>query len=130
MHIIISTQAPTDADLLSVLIDDAKAGHDPATVLRLHTADLKLDPFSREAIEAANPALHVFMNEKEVLAMQEDARRMPARQAEFENYVLNRRVETLNPFVSTFAWNECAGEVADLHGVPLYGGWTCRAWPT
>jgi hypothetical protein len=31
LTIVISTQAPTDADLLSILIDDAKAGHDPRT---------------------------------------------------------------------------------------------------
>jgi hypothetical protein len=29
LSIVISTQAPNDSDLLSVLIDDAKAGHDP-----------------------------------------------------------------------------------------------------
>jgi len=122
LTIIISTQAPTDADLLSVLIDDAKAEHDPATVLRLHTADKSLDPFSLEAIEAANPALHIFMNEKEVLAMADDAKRMPARQAEYENLILNRRVETANPFVSEIEWDKCNAPVADLHGVPLYGG--------
>jgi len=122
LSVIISTQAPTDADLLSILIDDAKAGHDPSTVLRLHTADKDLDPFGEEAIMQANPALDIFMNRKEVLAMAEDARRMPARQAEYENLVLNRRVETANPFVSEFAWKECGGPVADLHGVPLYGG--------
>jgi phage terminase large subunit-like protein len=38
LTIIISTQAPTDADLLSILIDDAKAGHDPRTVLRFQSA--------------------------------------------------------------------------------------------
>jgi len=54
--------------------------------------------------------------------MAEDARRMPARQAEYENLVLNRRVETANPFVSQLAWRDCGGEVGDLHGVPLYGG--------
>lgn len=122
LTVIISTQAPTDADLLSVLIDDAKQAHDPHTVLRLHTADKELDPFAEETIKLANPALDVFMNRKEVLAMAADAKRMPARQAEYENLVLNRRVETENPFVSQLLWNECAGEVADLHGVPLYGG--------
>ena len=34
LSIIISTQAPTDADLLSTLIDDAKTGADPRVVLR------------------------------------------------------------------------------------------------
>src|SRR6516165_3058916 len=36
LSIIISTQAPTDADLLSVLIDDALAGHDPHTVVKVY----------------------------------------------------------------------------------------------
>ena len=72
LTIIISTQAPTDADLLSVLIDDAKQAHDPHTVLRLHTADPELDPFDEETIKLANPALDVFMNRKEVLAMAAD----------------------------------------------------------
>jgi hypothetical protein len=34
LSIIVSTQAPTDADLLSVLIDDALTGHDPASSVR------------------------------------------------------------------------------------------------
>src|SRR5215471_14316364 len=38
LSIVISTQAPTDVDLLSVLIDDAQAGHDPYTVVKLYTA--------------------------------------------------------------------------------------------
>jgi phage terminase large subunit-like protein len=122
LSICISTQAPSDGDLLSILIDDAQRGHDPKTVLRLHTAPEEMDPFSLEAIEAANPALHVFMNKDEVLAMAESAKRMPARQAEFENLVLNRRVEASNPFVSRPAWAACGGEVADLHNVPIYAG--------
>ena len=64
----------------SVLIDDAKQAHDPHTVLRLHTADPELDPFDEETIKLANPALDVFMNRKEVLAMAQDAKRMPARE--------------------------------------------------
>lgn len=56
MSIIISTQAPTDADLLSVLIDDAASGLDPTVVLSLYTADMAIDPFSDDAIKQANPA--------------------------------------------------------------------------
>ena len=62
LSIIISTQAPTDADLLSVLIDDAKQGNDPAQKCWLYTAPLDSDPFSDEAISAANPAFDIFMN--------------------------------------------------------------------
>lgn len=123
LSVIISTQAPTDADLLSVLIDDAKAGHDPRTVLRFQTAPDGLDPFSKKAIKAANPAFEIFMNQREVLAMAEDASRMPSRQAEYENLVLNRRVEANSPFVSRPLWQLCAGPVAEFDkSLPVYGG--------
>ena len=74
LTVIISTQAPTDADLLSILIDDAKAGHDPHTVLSLHTAPPELDPFAEETIRLANPAYGTFLNAREVLATAEAAR--------------------------------------------------------
>jgi phage terminase large subunit-like protein len=122
LSIIISTQASSDQDLLSTLIDDAKAGHDPRTVLRLDTAPMDLDPFAEGTIRMANPALDVFMNRQEVLEMAAGARRMPARQAEYENLVLNRRIEVNSPFVTQIEWKACGGAVADLHNVPLYGG--------
>jgi phage terminase large subunit-like protein len=56
LAIVISTQAPTDADLLSILIDDARDGHDPHTVLWLHEAPPDL---SVEAIRAANPLRNI-----------------------------------------------------------------------
>lgn len=123
LSIVISTQAPTDADLLSILIDDAKGGHDPRTVLRLQTAPEGMDMFSPEAIRAANPAFDVFMNQQEVLAMAEDARRMPSRQPSYENLVLNRRVDASAPFVSRAAWQACdAMPPDDFDGMPVYGG--------
>ena len=51
LSIIISTQAPTDADLFSILIDDAKAGHDPHTVFRSTPHQLELDPFDEATIQ-------------------------------------------------------------------------------
>ncbi len=123
LSIIISTQAPTDADLLSVLIDDAKTGADPRTVLRLNTAPADADPFSEVAIRAANPAFDVFMNKAEVLAMAEDARRMPSREAEYANLVLNQRVEASSPYVSRALWEESSGEpAADWSGAEVFGG--------
>lgn len=123
LTIVISTQAPTDNDLLSILIDDAKAEHDPKVVLRLNTAPVELDPFSEEAIRAANPAFDVFMNKAEVLAMAADAKRMPAREAEYQNLVTNRRVEASNPFVAPAVWATCGKrEVPDLRGKRVYAG--------
>ncbi len=122
LTVIISTQAPTDADLLSILIDDAKRGEDERTVLRFQTAPMDMDAFSVEAIKAANPALEIFMNKKEVLAMAADAKRMPARQSEYENLVLNRRVESSNPFITPALWKACEAAPLDIAGVPVYAG--------
>jgi phage terminase large subunit-like protein len=122
LSIVISTQAASDNDLLSILIDDARDGHDKRVTLSLYTAPKDLDPFEEETIAMANPALGDFLNRQEVLAMAEDARRMPAREAEFRNLVLNQRVEVYNPFVSRSAWKACGDIVGDLHSVEVYAG--------
>jgi phage terminase large subunit-like protein len=123
MSIIISTQAPVDADLLSVLIDHAATGRDKRTVLRLNTAPPELDPFSVKAIRAANPAFDVFMNKAEVLSMAEAARDMPSRQAAYENLVLNRRIETFQPLISRVVWDRSKGKVLeDFDGLDVYAG--------
>lgn len=122
LSIIISTQAPGDADLLSMLIDDAKTGADPSTVLVMHTAPKEgVDPFSEEAIRLANPAFDHFMNKAEVLKQAADAKRMPSKEAAFRNLILNQRVEARAPFVSAAVWKRCGGQVEDYQGQPCYG---------
>jgi phage terminase large subunit-like protein len=122
LSVVISTQAPTEADLLSVLIDDALQGNDPRVVVSLHTAPEGLDPFSEEAIKAANPAYGSFLNAREVLAMAEDARRMPSRESEYRNLVLNQRVEAVNLFVTPSVWKANGSPVGDLSRVPVWAG--------
>lgn len=111
LSIVISTQAPTDADLLSVLIDDAKTGRDPRTKCVLYTAPDDCDAFAESSIRLANPHFDVFMNRAEVLAQAEEARRMPSREASYRNLILNQRIQVTNPMVSRQAWEVCAGEV-------------------
>lgn len=123
LSIVISTQAPNPGDLLSILIDDAQSGRDPTTVLRLQSADPELDPFSEEAIRQANPAFDIFMNQRAVLDMMENAKAMPSRQPEYENLVLNRRVEMFAPFVSRSVWAACGDPVVEsFEGLPVFGG--------
>jgi phage terminase large subunit-like protein len=122
LSIIISTQAATDGDLLSILIDDALKGHDPMTVIKLYAAPAELDPFGEEAIKAANPALGTFLSAREVLAMAEDARRMPARESEFRNLILNQRIEVASPFLVADAWKACSGEPIDITGKSVFAG--------
>jgi phage terminase large subunit-like protein len=123
LTVIISTQAPADSDLLSMLIDDAKGGADPRTVLRFDTAPMDDDPFKVATIAKANPALNIFMNRDEVLSMAEDVRRLPAREAEFRNLVLNQRVEASNPFVSPTVWKANGDKPLPFASTtPLYAG--------
>jgi phage terminase large subunit-like protein len=122
LSVVISTQARTDADLLSVLIDDALAGYDPRTVVALYTAPQEADPFAEDTIRLANPALDSFMNKAEVLAMAVDASRMASKESDYRNLVLNQRVEASSPFVSRSLWLSCSTEPLPLDGVPVYGG--------
>src|SRR5262249_58759983 len=73
-------------------------------------------------IALANPALGTFLNTQEVLAMAANARRMPAREAEYRNLILNQRVEPTHMFVSPAVWKACGGPVGSLAGLRLYGG--------
>jgi phage terminase large subunit-like protein len=122
LTIVISTQAPSDQDLLSVLIDDALGGHDPTTILRLNAAPEDMDAFDEDTIRLANPAYDVFMNQREVLSMAADAKRMPAREAAFRNLVLNQRVDAETPFLARTLWDACRAMPADLTGRDVYAG--------
>jgi phage terminase large subunit-like protein len=120
--IIISTQAATDSDLLSVLIDDALTGADPRVKIELCTADMDLDPFSEEAIRQANPHFDDFMNKEEVFRQAADAKRMPSLEAGYRNLILNQRVEAKNPLVSRSVWQENGAAPDEMEGVSVYGG--------
>ena len=122
LSVVISTQAPTDSDLLSILIDDAKAEHDPKTVLSLYTADLEADPFAEETIRQANPAFGDFQNADELMSGAADAKRMPSMEARHRNLYLNQRVEAHNPFVSRSVWETCGGEAEPFGDETIYAG--------
>lgn len=122
LSIVISTQAPTDADLLSLLIDDALSGADPRIKVELCTAPLDLDPFSEKAIRAANPHFDDFMNKDEVFRQAADAKRLPSREAAYRNLILNQRVEARSPFIARQVWTENGEKPAKFGREPIYGG--------
>ena len=130
LTIIISTQAATHADLLSVLIDDAlkeaeKPDGDKTVKVALYTAPDNLDPFSDEALKAANPAFGDFLNADETRKTAQKARRMPSRESAYRNLILNQRVTLHNPFVPRSVWEANGSEpdesIAFLCG-PCYIG--------
>ena len=121
LSIVISTQAPTDGDLLSILIDDALTGADPTTKLVLYTAPIDDDPFDIETIKKANPHFYL-MNQDEVMKQAMNAKRMPTSEASYRNLILNQRVEASNPFITRSVWQENGEMPAELEGLSVYAG--------
>lgn len=119
---VISTQAPTDADLLSIWIDDALAGHDKQTVCHLHAAPEDCDLTDKRAWKAANPAIGKFRDAEDVRRQAEEATRLPSAEAKFRNLILNQRVEAHAPFVSRSVWQSCDGAPAPWHGHKVFAG--------
>ena len=123
LSLVISTQAGSDDDLLSVLIDDAKTGADPTRIAIVYSADEIEEPFSMEGLEASNPALHEFMNVKETVGNMRQAERLPSKRATFENLNLNMRVEANEAFITKSVWDSCIGELPPMEDCEsLFGG--------
>ena len=122
LSIVISTQAATDADLLSKLIDDARTGADKRTVLIVYEAPKDADLDDEDAWQAANPALGDFLSMTEFRGMAEKAQRMPSFEASFRNLHLNQRVTLTNAFLSADVWKLNAGE-PDLSAFEDYPSW-------
>lgn len=123
ISVVISTQAPTDADLLSLLIDDALTGADPRNKVEIYSAPMHLDAFSEKAIRAANPHFDELMNKEEVFRQAADAKRLPSRENAYRNLILNQRVEARSPFVSRAIWGENGEDPGELEaGDEVFAG--------
>lgn len=123
LSIIISTQAPTDNDLLSRLIDEAVTATDPRTVVKVHAAPQDSDPFAEETLRACNPAWGDFLNRDEVLRNRDKARSLPSQEAAYRNLHLNQRVDQSAPFISRSVWQACGGAVVpSFSGLPVFAG--------
>lgn len=122
----ISTQAPTDADLLSVWIDDAKLYNDPHIVCHVYSADELADLQDEATWRSANPALGLFRSLDDVRKQAAQAARMPSFENTFRNLTLNQRVNVLAPFVSRSVWaaNGSAPDMRLFEGGrgAVYGG--------
>jgi phage terminase large subunit-like protein len=120
--IAISTQAATDADLLSIWLDDAIKSQDPHIVCRLYAADQDADIDDYDAWKAANPALGIFRSLKDVEEQAKQAKRMPSVENTFRNLTLNQRVSVVSPFVSRDVWKSCAGAPQFDPDTQVFGG--------
>jgi len=121
--IAISTQAPTEADLFSIWLDDARTSKDPRIVCHLYEAPAGCDLMDEAAWRAANPALGLFRSLDDLREQAIQANRMPATENSFRNLLLNQRVEARSPFVSRAVWTENAGDPLQVDArTPVYGG--------
>ena len=123
LQIIISTQAASDADWLSVQIDDSLKSGDPKIVCHLYAAPEGCDLMDESAWRAANPALGLFRSEDDLREQMTQAQRMPSMENSARNLLLNQRVSTFSPFISPDVWKSC-GLSADLRRVdgPVWCG--------
>nr|WP_167954408.1 terminase TerL endonuclease subunit [Sphingomonas jejuensis] len=124
LRLIISTQAPTDADMLSVKIDDAIASKDPKIVCHVHAAKPNADLADPEAHRAANPAMGIFRSVVEFEAAAAKAARLPSFENSFRNLYLNQRVNRFSPFMAPGTWAATNGPVDEKVFLtsPVYGG--------
>lgn len=119
--IVISTQAPTDADLLSVWLDDAERSDDPTIVSHVYAAPDDCELTDKAAWKAANPALGLFRSEKDVEDQARQAERMPTAENTFRVLTLNQRRNMIAAFVSPGVWKAGNGTPGALDG-EVYGG--------
>jgi phage terminase large subunit-like protein len=124
LRLVISTQAATDADLLSLWIDRAlgTATADPRTICHLHTAPAECMLDDPKAWAAANPAMGIFRSIEDIKSAANDAMFMPASEASFRNLILNQRVSTSEPFVSQTVWDRNGGTIEPVAGRKIWAG--------
>lgn len=132
MKIIISTQAPTDADMLSVIIDSQIENPDPHVVCHVYTTLMERIGVDGKAVEvalddesewaASNPALGVFRSMNDLRKLARKAMNTPSFEPEFRNLNLNQRVEATAPFVSRSIWQANGAEPVQKPRARVYGG--------
>jgi phage terminase large subunit-like protein len=121
---VISTQAPNDADLFSIWLDDAKTSKDPRIVCHLYESPKDCELMDESAWKASNPALGKFRSETDIREQAERAARMPSFESTFRNLGLNQRVEMVSPFISRGIWllNSKEPDESVFYEEPVYVG--------
>lgn len=120
--IAISTQAPTDADLFSIWLDDAANSKDERIVSHVYAAPQDAEVTDEAAWKAANPALGMFRSYEDLAEQAKQAARMPSAENSFRNLCLNQRVSVTSPFVARSVWESCGGDPDPMAGQMAWGG--------
>jgi phage terminase large subunit-like protein len=113
MLMAISTQAPSDADLLSLWVDDAKRSNDPHTVCHVYEADKDCDLLDKAQWKKANPALGLFRSEKDLEEQLKQASRIPSMEAGARNLLLNQRISLESLWLAPGVWKAAGNPVSE-----------------
>jgi phage terminase large subunit-like protein len=105
--IYISTQAANDADLFSVVIDDAVINEPPKTVCHVYAADKECKVLDEVQWTKANPGLGTIRMLKDMVKQAKKASRMPSFENTFRNLNLNQRVSAESTLFSRSSWKAC-----------------------
>ena len=109
LQIFISTQASSDADFFSQMIDDAERSGDAKTVLHMYRADEDCDLMDRSQWVKSNPALGLFRSEADLEEQLKQAERLPSMEASARNLLLNQRIALESIWLAPSPWKACNG---------------------
>ena len=111
LFLTISTQAQSDLDYLSVLMDNAERTQDKNTVCHLYSADKDCELMDEAQWYQANPGLGIFRSLKDLEKLMELAVQLPVKESEARNQFLNQRVAAVGKAISVNSWRQCSGDI-------------------
>lgn len=107
----ISTQAPSDMDYFSLILDSAEREEDPNTVCHLYAAEKDCDILDQTQWDRANPGLGIFRSRKDLEMLARKAVQIPTNEPTFRNQNLNQRVSSSFLAFPPAVWKACGGEI-------------------
>lgn len=129
--VVISTQAKSDSHFFSEMVDyglKIKAGEieDETFHLAFFSAPEDADPWDEKTWAKANPAMGDFNSIEQIARLAEQAKRIPSKEQDFRNKILNQRVDSHVRFIAKREWDDCnkspIGSLAAYEGRECYGG--------
>jgi phage terminase large subunit-like protein len=111
--LILSTQAASDGDLLSNLMDAAIREGSTKTAVHLYAADKDCEVDDENQWQKANPALGYFRSRDDIERQCADAKAIPSAENRFRLLILNQRTPLDSLWLAPAAWKAC-GDRPDL----------------
>lgn len=105
LFVAISTQAPSDSDYLSVLIDTSIREQPDDTIVWLFAAEPNADLDDEQAWIDANPGLGIYRSVKDLKKQVRSAKAIPQQEARFRNLSLNQRVSSQGLWLGAEIWS-------------------------